>query len=133
MGSKTITDNVVSTLSKGPLVVFLAFGFALWQASYMTDQQLATLERLTQVLDNPVGASIYLAMAGLLFYAVVLYPTGKFVSTILTEFIEHQKTHALQHNEHVEASKQMFHSLESLDERCRAICARLDEFYGGKS
>lgn len=133
MATKTITENVIATVSKGPLVVFVAFALGLWQASYMSDQQIATLERLTTVLNNEVGAAVYFAFGLLLFYALVLFPSGKFIATISAEFMEHQKEHARQHVEHVEASKAMFHKVTEIEDKCSQIHAKIDKFYGGEN
>jgi hypothetical protein len=130
MSAKNITDNLLTTISKGPLFVFVVLGFGIWQASKMSEAQLITLNRLVEIFNNTVGLSLLFVFVMFFVYAFILYPSGKFVANFSREFIEMQKEHNRQHDQHVEASKGMFHMIDAIKDECQEMHEKLNKFYG---
>lgn len=130
MSTRTISENVISTISKGPLVIFVMLGLAIWQASKMTEQQIQTLDKLVDVLNNAVGFGLLFLVILLLIFVGLLYPAGKFLASFSKELIDQQKDHGKQHKEHVEASKGMFHLMSSIQDMCKDTHDKINRFYG---
>ena len=131
MSTKLLSDSLITTISKGPLVIMLLLGLGFWQASKMTPAQIDTVEHLAQVLNNPVGSAIYTILMLVLLYSLVLWPVGKFLSTMITEFLEIQKLHNIQTKEHFEASKLMFHEVEIVKNDTTKMLEIIEKFYKG--
>jgi len=129
MSTKTITENIVATISKGPLIIFLLLGLGIWQASNASDEQMTTLEKLIQLLNNQVGLFIYIFIMSLFMYSLILWPVGKFFADVSKEFLESSKIHDENTATHIEASKQMYHVLSDLKETCAALSEKISKFY----
>ena len=131
MATTRITENVITTISKGPLIIFVIFGLGFWQASKMSDEQISTIEKLISVLDNTVGIAIYSIGMLILFYSLILWPVGKFVSTISKEWIEESKVHEQNARTHYEASKALYHKISETHDVVKALNAKIAKYYNG--
>lgn len=125
-----MTESIVATISKGPLVIFLLYGFGFWQLSKMTDAQIQTIEKLVKVFSNPFGAVLAVFLFFMMIFITTLYPAGKFTAGFAKELIELQKNHNEQHGEHVQASKKMYHIIQGIDNKCLEMHSKIDKFYG---
>lgn len=132
MSTKAITDSLITTVSKGPLVIFVLLGAGMWQASKMTEAQINTIEHLVSVLNNPVGSALYTVLMLILLYTLILWPTGKFLSGISKEFFDSQKLHAAASLEHHTASKAMFHEMQGMRKAVIEQKNTIDHFFAGK-
>lgn len=132
MSTRTITDNLLITISKGPLLIFLTLGLGLWQASKMTDKQVATIEHLVGVLNNVVGLGLLSVVGFLILYATILWPIGRFISSVSVEFFESQRAHAVASQEHHAASKAMYHEIQRQGEEITALHKTIKKFFEGK-
>lgn len=129
MSTKTITESIVSTISKGPLIIFLLIGLGVWQASNSTQEQREAIKQIIELLNNQVGLFVYIFVMSLFMYSLILWPVGKFFADVSKEFLESSKLHEENALTHHEASKQMYHVITELKESCAELTEKIHKFY----
>ena len=112
--AKTISGIIVHFLNT-QFAALILVGLLVWGLSKFSDEQIDSLERIIQVSDNWIGRMWFGLICFFFFYALVVYPTGKFLANIMNSWTHLQSTHHTDSLGHIAASKQMYHMLSDMN------------------
>ena len=131
MSTRTITDGLIANISKGPLLIILMFAIGIWQASKMTHDQTETIKELLVILNTPVGWGGYILSGFLLMYSLLLWPIGKWFADSTEKFLALNQLHVNAQEDHIAASKGMFHQIEDIQTGYEHLRHKIEKYYDG--
>lgn len=118
MGNKLLPIILSYFLNSVPqFAALILVGVLLWGLSQFSQTQINTLEKIIQISDNFIGRMWFGLICFFFFYALVIYPVGKYMSDFLREWAKVQSTHYADTTEHIAGSKELYHMLSEVQKR----------------